>query len=185
MAHISTGLEYGLHCLLFLVNPPPGAPPASARDLAELQGVPVEFVAKLFTKLQKAGLVVATEGIGGGFRLARAPDAISVLDVVTAIDGEKPLFDCREIRGRCALFESKPPAWATRGLCAIHAVMIEAEARMRDVLAAHSLADLAARLGAKAPPDFAAAVAGWLGGRAPGQRQKAHRRSRRSRTAER
>ena len=71
MAHISTGLEYGLHCLLFLVDPRRDVPPASARDLAELQGVSVEYVAKLFTKLQKADLVVATEGVCGGFRLAR------------------------------------------------------------------------------------------------------------------
>ena len=89
MAHISAGLEYGLHCLLFLVDPRRDVPPASARDLAELQGVSVEYVAKLFTKLQKADLVVATEGVGGGFRLARAADSISVLDVVTAIDGEE------------------------------------------------------------------------------------------------
>jgi DNA-binding IscR family transcriptional regulator len=36
-----------------------------------VQGVQVEYVAKLFTKLQKADLVVATEGVRGGFRLAR------------------------------------------------------------------------------------------------------------------
>jgi Rrf2 family protein len=183
MAHISTGLEYGLHCLLFLVDPRRDVPPASARDLAELQGVSVEYVAKLFTKLQKADLVVATEGVGGGFRLARNPDSISVLDVVTAIDGKKPLFDCREIRGRCALFGGKPPAWATRGVCSIHAIMLEAETRMREVLASHTLADLAARVDAKAPRDFGAAVANWLNGTAPGRRED-HRRVRRGRRAE-
>ena len=74
MAHITTGVEYGLHCLLYLVDPrgsADAAPQASVRDLADLQGVPVEYVAKLFTKLQKAGLVVAAEGARGGFRLAR------------------------------------------------------------------------------------------------------------------
>jgi Rrf2 family protein len=183
MAHISTGLEYGLHCLLFLVAPPPDAPPASARDLAELQGVPVEYVAKLFTKLQKAGLVEATEGVRGGFRLARTPDSISVLDVVTAIDGEKPLFECREIRGRCALFDNRPPAWATQGVCAVHAVMLEAEARMREALASHTLAELAARVDAKAPAGFSAAVAGWLSDRTPDRFADGDRKARRNRTA--
>ena len=89
MAHISTGLEYGLHCLLFW-STRARMPPANGRDLAELQGVSVENVAKLFTKLQKARLVVATEGVRGGFRLARPADSISVLDVVTAIHGEEP-----------------------------------------------------------------------------------------------
>jgi Rrf2 family protein len=114
MAHITAGVEYGLHCLLYLVNPRESldeAHHASVRDLADLQGVPVEYVAKLFTKLQKAGLVVAAEGARGGFRLARPAGSISVLDVVFAIDGEKDLFECREIRGRCAVFGGKPPAW--------------------------------------------------------------------------
>src|SRR5215470_18773943 len=100
MAHITTGVEYGLHCLLYLVYPPDQDRTASVRDLAELQGVPAEYVAKLFTKLQKAGLVVATEGARGGFRLARPAKSISVLDVIVAIDGDKPLFECRDIRGQ-------------------------------------------------------------------------------------
>jgi Rrf2 family protein len=143
------------------------------------KGVSVEYVAKLFTKLQKADLVVATEGVGGGFRLAREAGSISVLDVVTAIDGKKALFDCREIRSRCALFGGKPPAWATRGVCSIHAIMLEAETRMREVLASHTLADLAARVDAKAPRDFGAAVAKWLNGTAPGRSREDHRRTRR------
>ncbi len=104
MAHITAGVEYGLHCLLYLVRPAGDADArvASVRDLAELQGVPVEYLAKIFTKLQKAGIVAAAEGAGGGFRLAREPAAIRVLDVVTAIDGDKALFDCRENRDRCA-----------------------------------------------------------------------------------
>jgi Rrf2 family protein len=162
LAYISAGVEYGLHCLLYLVHPRDEARPASARGLADLQGVPIEYVAKVFTKLQKAGLVTATEGAGGGFRLARDPEFIRVLDVIVAIDGEKPLFDCREIRGRCALFEGRPPAWATRGVCSIHAVMLEAEARMREVLAAHTLADIAASVAAKASPSFSRQVASWL-----------------------
>src|ERR1700743_375410 len=97
MAHITTGVEYGLHCLLYLVGETSEARTASARDLADLQGVPVDYVAKLSTKRRKAVLVTASEGARGGFRLGRPADAISVLDVIAAIDGEKPLFDCREI----------------------------------------------------------------------------------------
>jgi Rrf2 family protein len=167
MAHITAGVEYGLHCLLYLVQAADGAdaPTASVRDLAALQGVPVEYLAKIFTKLQKAGILSAAEGAGGGFRLARPAAAIRVLDVVTAIDGDKTLFDCREIRGRCALFGGSAPAWATRGICGIHAIMLEAEGQMRDALAAHSLADIAAGLAAKVPPDYERTVADWLASR--------------------
>jgi len=168
MAHITTGVEYGLHCLLFLVNPRDDAQQTSASDLAELQGVSAEYVAKLFTKLQKAGLVAASEGARGGFRLARKAGKISVLDVIVAIDGEKSLFDCREIRDRCAVFGGKPPPWATRGVCSIHAIMLEAETRMRDVLASHTLAEIATTVAAKTPPDFNDQIARWLANRTLG-----------------
>lgn len=162
MSHISAGVEYGLHCLLYLSGPPTGGTEASVRDLAELQGLSVEFVAKLFTKLRKAGLTEATEGKSGGFRLAKPADRISVLEVVEAIDGPKALFECREIRGRCAVFDGEAPRWAMDGVCSIHAVMLEAEERMREVLSSQTLADLARRVGAKAPHSHAGKVVHWI-----------------------
>jgi Rrf2 family protein len=170
MSHISTAVEYGLHCLLYLSEPAAGVHEASSKDLAELQGVPVEYLAKLFTKLSKAGIVVATEGVRGGFKLARPAAQISVLDVVHAIDGNKALFDCREIRGNCAVFGDKPPVWATRGVCSIHAVMLDAERRMTEALAMHSLADLATRTIEKAPSEYGPQVVKWLAHRSSKRR---------------
>lgn len=170
MSYISTGVEYGLHCLLFLSHSPASVDEASVRDLAELQGIPQEFLAKLFTKLAKAELVVATEGIKGGFRLARPPSKISVHDVIVAIDGDKPIFDCREIRERCAVFEDQPPAWATRGVCTIHAVMQMAEKAMRAELRQHTLADLSARTMDKAPAAYSGQIVHWLTDRAANRR---------------
>jgi Rrf2 family protein len=170
VSYISNAVEYGLHCLLYLVSAPGDSIDASTRELAELQGVPAEYLAKVFTKLHRAGLVAGTEGTGGGFALARAPEKISVLDVVVAIDGKKPLFDCRNIRIGCAVFGSTAPRWATKGVCSIHAVMLEAEARMRSVLAAASLADLMTRVAAKAPPSFAIDISNWLGERSTTRR---------------
>ena len=170
MSHISTGVEYALHCLLFLAGPQSGEhkrmPEASAKDLADLQGIPAEYVAKLFTKLNKAGLVRATEGVRGGFALAQAPADITVLDVVDAIDGNKALFDCREVRQRCALFEDNQPDWSQVSPCSIQSVMLEAETSMRAVLAKHTLADLAQRVEAKTPPEYGLGVIQWLGNRA-------------------
>lgn len=162
MPFISTGVEYGLHCLLYLTATESRALALSVRDLADLQGVPAEYLAKVFTKLSKAGLVVAAEGARGGFALARPANEISFLDVVEAIDGDKQLFECREIRERCAVFNSEAPAWATTGVCSIHAIMLAAEKRMKDELASHSLAELAAQVAAKAPATFTRQIATWL-----------------------
>ncbi|MGE4341184.1 MAG: Rrf2 family transcriptional regulator [Pigmentiphaga sp.] len=165
MSFISAGVEYGLHCLLFLVEEAGQAAAPSSRDLAELQGIPAEFAAKIFTRLQKAGLIATQEGVRGGIRLARDPAAICVHDVVVAIDGDKPMFTCREIRRNCAVFEGKAPDWATDGLCGIHAVMRQAEQAMRDSLRATSLADLAGGLARKAPGSYQSAISDWLADR--------------------
>ena len=162
MSHISNAVEYALHCLLYLVDPSGQPVTASTRDLADLQGVSTEYLAKIFTKLHQAGLVAGVEGSGGGFALARAPEKISVLDVIVAIDGKKPLFDCREIRLGCAVFGASAPQWARKGVCSIHAVMLEAEARMRTVLATHTLASITARVAAKAPATFSTEITNWF-----------------------
>ena len=158
----SAGVEYGIHCLLFLVDERGDSREASVRDMAELQGVPQEYLAKVFTKLAKAGLVAATEGVRGGFRLARPSDEITVLDIVRAIDGNKSIFECRDIRGRCALFEGSPPDWALEGTCSVHAVMLTAQKRMEEALAQQTILDIARRVGRKVPADFGAQVAEWM-----------------------
>ena len=158
MAHLTTSVEYGIHGLLWLVG---SEQALSSRDLAELQGISPSFLAKIFPKLEKAGIVAASEGVRGGYRLGRAPEDITFLQIVDAIEGDKPLFDCQEVRGRCAVFGGDPPAWATGGVCAVHAVMLQAEKAMRDSLASQSLADVARRFGRTAPDDFFAEVQGW------------------------
>ena len=60
MAHITNSVEYGIHCLLWLVDVECGQP--SSRDLAELQGISPSFVAKIFPKLEKAGIVQLSIG---------------------------------------------------------------------------------------------------------------------------
>ncbi len=162
MSLYSAGVEYGIHCLLFLVGDGGDSREASVRDLAELQGVPQDYLAKIFTKLAKAKLVMATEGVRGGFKLARPADEITILDIVTAIDGKKLIFDCREIRGRCALFAEAPPAWALEGTCAVHVVMLTAQKRMEDALAQQTILDLARRFGRKAPAEFGGQVNDWM-----------------------
>lgn len=168
MAHITAGVEYGLHCLLWLVD---ADEDLSSRELAELQGLSPTFMAKVFSKLEKGGIVRATEGVRGGYRLIRPPAEISVLQVVDAIEGRKPLFDCQQVRGRCAAFGEEAPLWALKGICSIHAVMREAERSMREVLSNHSLDSIAATVRKKAPPEFAENVSNWFGARTRGTRR--------------
>lgn len=181
MSLYGSGTEMALHCLLHLVGREAEAPPVSAADLAEFQGVSSSFAAKLFTRLEKAGLVVSGEGVRGGYRLARRPAEISVLAVADAAEGTKPLFRCRDVRQRCVLYGDDPPDFATAGVCGIHAVMLEAEQAMRAHLANVTLADIAERTAAKIPRAFQAKAASWFDARTA---RRAQGRPRKSSTGE-
>lgn len=117
MAFYSSGVEYGIHSLMCMVDAKGNEREMSVREMAALQGVPYDYLGKIFTRLSRAGLVISTEGKGGGFRLARPAELISVLDVAHAIDGEKNMFECREVRQRTAVFDETPPAWVCDGPC--------------------------------------------------------------------
>lgn len=160
MAHLTTSVEYGIHCLLWLVGSDETA--MSSRELAELQGISPSFLAKIFPKLEKAGIVAASEGVRGGYRLARPAGEITFLQIVDAIEGHKPLFECQEVRGRCAVFGGDAPAWVTAQTCGVHAVMMGAEKAMRDALAKQTLADVATGFGRVAPAGFFSEVGDWI-----------------------
>jgi Rrf2 family protein len=160
MSHITASVEYGVHGLVWLIGQEDR--PMSSRELAELTGVSPSFVAKIFPKLEKAGIVRSSEGVRGGYLLSKPAKDISFLDIIDAIEGEKPLFDCREVRLQCPLFGKSPPSWAAKGTCAVHAVMLRAEKAMREALASQSLGDVAEAFGRKAPAEFRGAVKDWL-----------------------
>jgi Rrf2 family protein len=155
---LSEGVEWGLHCAVVLAVLPPDAALPTAR-LAEFHGVPVAYLAKHLQAMSRAGILAAGKGPRGGYRLARPPPDISVLDVVEAIDGEDPAFRCLEIRrrGPAAL-----PARAYRTMCGIHRVMVEADGAWRAQLAGSSVADLAAGAARDASPKAVEKFGTWL-----------------------
>jgi Rrf2 family protein len=147
---LSEGVEWGLHCAALLSVVPEGRALPAAR-LAEYHGVPAAYLAKHLQALSRAGIVETVPGPRGGYRLARPPDAVSMLEVVEALDGAEPAFRCTEIRrrGPTAL-----PAREYRVPCAIHAVMDRADEAWRAELRAVSVADVLAMLGEHAPPQL-------------------------------
>ncbi|OAT24310.1 RrF2 family transcriptional regulator [Proteus myxofaciens] len=160
MAYITVSVEYGIHCLLWLVDNPQRS--LSSRELAELQGVSPSFLAKILPRLEKAGIVKANEGIRGGYRLALPAEKISFLAIIDAIEGYKPLFECQEVRQRCAVFDGAPPDWAISDTCSVHKVILQAEKAMRDALATQTLAAVASRVNRITPDSFIHDVSSWM-----------------------
>ncbi|WP_435100147.1 Rrf2 family transcriptional regulator [Arhodomonas sp. AD133] len=60
--------------------------PTALADIGESQGISLSYLEQLFASLRRAGLVAGMRGPGGGYRLARAPGAISIAEVVAAVD---------------------------------------------------------------------------------------------------
>ncbi|MDC5576407.1 Rrf2 family transcriptional regulator [Acinetobacter baumannii] len=135
MAYITSSVEYAIHCLLFLVNNEDK--PLSSKDLAELQGVSPSFMAKIFPKLEKQVWLLLKKVFAAAIYWLDLLTKSVFLDIVNAIEGEKPLFECQEVRGKCAVFNNVPPDWATSGVCAVHAVMLQAEKAMQDASLIH------------------------------------------------
>lgn len=151
MAVLGKGVEYALHCLLYLSNPP-DTHSLAVGDIARFQGVSETYLAKVFTKLKKAGLVRSALGAKGGYELARPPEQITFWDVAVAVEGEVRLFECWNIREKDALCRGKPrPDWAKRGPCTIHQVMMDAEAQVKAALGTKTLAWLAQEVNRKDP----------------------------------
>jgi Rrf2 family iron-sulfur cluster assembly transcriptional regulator len=63
-----------------------GQGPVSLSEIAERQGISLSYLEQLFSLLRKRGLVDGTRGPGGGYRLVKSSDLISVADVIDAVD---------------------------------------------------------------------------------------------------
>lgn len=139
--------EWVLHCATTLAQIEPGAT-ASAAQLAEYYDLPAAYLAKQLQAAARAGVLAATTGPRGGFRLARPASEITLLHIVEAVDGASSPYECREIRqqGRGAL-----PPEECRRTCILAEKMAEAHAAWRRSLAAVSLAEILATLPESAP----------------------------------
>lgn len=155
---LGEGVEWAIHSCVILAALPPdrGLPGAK---LAEYHGVPAAYLAKHLQAMSQAGIVEALPGRRGGYRLARSPYDLTMLEIVEAVEGRTAAFRCTEIRQR-------GPAKGTRAdhrdPCAITRVMREAEDAWREVLAGTTVADLLVSVGESVSPVTIRKAAAWL-----------------------
>jgi Rrf2 family protein len=95
--HISAVEEYGLRCALQLASLGENSVLA-ASQIAEREGISVQYASKIMHLFRKAGLVVASRGMQGGFRLAKRPGDLSLRSVFSAVREEKSGF-CSQYKG--------------------------------------------------------------------------------------
>lgn len=136
---ISALEEYGLRCLVQLTRAgavPGGDSSLSARQIAEREGLTLEYASQILAELRRTGLVTSTRGVRGGFRLARPPRDITVGQLFKSLDG--PFAD-----NLCESYTGNRDVCAHSEGCAVRPVWSELQHRLYGFLDGVSLADIA------------------------------------------
>ena len=133
MLRLSKKADYALIALSYMAAPGQ-RPIISAREVAERHDIPLELLAKVLQRLARRGVLTSVQGINGGYRLAHTPQAITVAQVVEAIDGPLSLTACADTSDTCLQYEK----------CNIRDPLHRIRERIAGALRACSIADLAA-----------------------------------------
>ncbi|MDD3853070.1 MAG: Rrf2 family transcriptional regulator [Syntrophomonadaceae bacterium] len=128
---ITRQTEYAVRTLLELAAAPVGET-VSTRLISERQGIPDEFLKKTIQLLVPAHLVTTHRGTGGGVRLAKPATDITLLDIITAIEGTLALNVCLAPDYHCP---NKPN-------CSLSRILGKAQEALLEELQRETLADM-------------------------------------------
>ena len=137
MLSLSKRADYALLALSHLAVTQAAAPErlVNTKEIAEQYEIPVELLAKLLQTLAKNGLVASHPGPTGGYKLLRAPAAISIGEVLAVIDGPLSILQCSNGHGdTCKQFSH----------CTIRDPLAEIERRVKNLLLEITLEDVSA-----------------------------------------
>jgi len=130
---ITREADYAVRCVLYLSRKPGKV--SSVKEITEPMQIPQSFLAKILQRLVKAGIVQSVRGAGGGFRLARKPEDITLYEVIKATSG--PLFI-----NACVVDER---ACQLSSTCSVHPLWIEIKEEMERKLEKQNFKTLASK----------------------------------------
>ena len=131
---VTTWTEYSLIISLHLARRG-GERPVAARDISESERLPGDYVEQILLRLRRAGLVESVRGARGGYLLARAPETISVHDVMAACDHQ--IFEIN-----CDTHQVDDERCGNGAQCSIRPVWRALRNRVDDLLRGVTLTDL-------------------------------------------
>lgn len=131
---ITTLAEYGVICALHLAKRRSEGP-ITGREIAARERLPVDYVEQILLRLRRAEIVNSTRGARGGYSLARAPEQISVRDVIAA--SELTTFDLH-----CVSHPVGEERCSAAHDCSIRPVWLLLQKKIDQVLESVRLADL-------------------------------------------
>ena len=141
MLRLSKKSDYALIAMKHLAMRPDVGSSASAREISESYDIPLELLAKVLQRLVRARLLASVQGTRGGYRLARQAAAISVADVIQAVDGPVTVTACSPDDHNCDQYSK----------CSVRDPLWKIKNRILETLTTVSLAELAAEGSAPVP----------------------------------
>ena len=99
---ISAKARYGLRILMDIALHEGDPAPRTTAAIADSQQLSLKFISRLVIPLRQAGMIRSIRGISGGFRLARPPSDITLLDIVETLQGPVEILDCLGGAAPCA-----------------------------------------------------------------------------------
>jgi len=96
---LSTKGRYGVTAMMDLAIHD-GVGPVTLADISQCQGISLSYLEQLFSKLRKHGLVEGVRGPGGGYKLARPAEGITVAEIIAAVDERVDITNCNG-KGDC------------------------------------------------------------------------------------
>lgn len=103
---ITAKARYGLRILLDIALFERTDHPRTIREISVSQNISEKFISRLVVPLRAKGMIRSVRGKQGGFRLARAPEDITLFDVLEALEGEVSVVDCVSRADACERAES-------------------------------------------------------------------------------
>ncbi|MEU8138848.1 RrF2 family transcriptional regulator [Streptodolium elevatio] len=144
---MNEGVEWAMHSCVNLSWVAPERAVTAAK-LAAFYELPTAYLNKQLQALARADILTSTPGPRGGFRLARPAERITLMDVVTAIEGPDEAFRCTEIRRQGPNADARTDNPTP---CLIDEAMRHADLAWRRELAARTIADIRDQVEARAP----------------------------------
>ena len=106
---LSKKTEYALKALIYAARHPEGTT-FQIKELAERNGIPKKFLELILLELKNAGIVQSRRGVGGGYLLARRPEAVRSSEIIEAIEGPLAPASVPKAKGVRGLAEDPSPA---------------------------------------------------------------------------
>jgi Rrf2 family protein len=79
--------SYALHAVAYMATQKQQDKPVASHHIAQARGIPERFLLKVLKPLVSARVLLSIKGPNGGYRLARKPDEITMLEILEAVDG--------------------------------------------------------------------------------------------------